>query len=202
MFNLQTIGPLPPGATPIDEDDLHDLIPQHVATLADLNSVEYDNIIAALPWARSRALRGTPSLLTVSFALQLHKRMFCDVWRWAGSQRRRQTNIGVAPAQIATQLKQTLDDAAYWHTNAVFTSDERAARIHHRLVAVHPFANGNGRWSRLFADLSLIATDQPAFTWGAGHDPQPSDDQRASYLSALRAADQDDYAPLVAFVRS
>ncbi len=202
-FNLRTIGPEPDGATPLEEEDLVDLIPAFVATRGDLNVVEFDNITKAMPWAMGQARRGGPTLvLDYAFLFSLHRRMFEDVWKWAGTQRRRRTNIGVEPAQIATQTKQTLDDAIYWHDNDVFDVDQRAARIHRRIVAVHPFTNGNGRCTRLVADLYLTAIDQPVFTWGAGGKLDEDSDARRRYLDALHAADGDDYTQLVAFARS
>jgi Fic-DOC domain mobile mystery protein B len=202
-FNLRNIGPEPDGATPIDQDDLADLLPDFVATRADLNLVEYENIAKALPWARTQATRGGPMrILDHAFVFELHKRMFDDVWKWAGSQRRRVTNIGVEPSQITSQTKQRLDDAAWWHEHDTFTVDERAARIHRRLVAVHPFRNGNGRCTRLVADLYLVSIDQPAFTWGTSGRLDEECDTRRLYLDALLQADNDDYEPLVRFGRS
>ena len=202
-FNLHTIGPEPDGATPLEEDDLVDLIPQFVATRGDLNIVEFDNITKAMPWALGQAQRGGPELvLDYSFVFTLHRRMFEDVWKWAGTQRRRVTNIGVDPAQITTQTRQTLDDALWWHENGTFDVDERAARIHHRLVVIHPFPNGNGRCTRLVADLYLTAIDHPIFTWGAGGSLQEDGDNRRRYLEALYAANNEDYDLLVAFARA
>jgi len=202
-FNLRTIGPEPDGATPIAEDDLADLIPDFVATRADLNLVEYENIAKALPWARLYAERGGPKrILDYSFVFELHRRMFEDVWRWAGTARRRVTNIGVEPSQISSQTKHALDDAIWWHEHDTFTIDERSARIHRRLVAVHPFRNGNGRCTRLVADLYLVSIAQPAFTWGAGGRLDEGRDARRLYLDALSSADNDDYEPLVRFARS
>lgn len=202
-FNLRAIGPEPDGATPLEEDDLVGLIPTFVATRGDLNIVEFDNITKAVPWAMAQArLRGPKLVLDHEFLLSLHRRMFDDVWKWAGTQRRREANLGVEPAQIAMQTKKALDDAAYWHDNDVFDVDERAARIHGRLVAVHPFPNGNGRCTRLVADLYLAAIDQRIFTWGAGGKLDQDSDTRQRYLDALHAADRGDYAPLVAFARS
>lgn len=200
---IHTIGPEPDGATPLQEEELVDLIPAFVATRGDLNAVEFDNITKALPWAMDQARRGGPNrVLGYAFLFTLHRRMFEDVWRWAGTQRRRVTNIGVEPAQIPAQTKQALDDATYWHTNDVFEVDERAARIHRRLVAVHPFPNGNGRCTRLVADLYLTAIDRPIFTWGASGNLDGDSNTRRRYLDALHAADGDDYAPLVTFARS
>ena len=85
-FNLRTIGPEPDGATPIDDDDLADLIPDFVATRGDLNGVEYENIAKAMPWAQAQARRGGVLLvLSYSFVIDLHRRMFEDVWKWAGT---------------------------------------------------------------------------------------------------------------------
>lgn len=202
-FNLSTIGPEQDGATPLDEEDLVDLIPAFVATRGDLNVVEFDNITKAVPWALDQARKGGPKLvLDYAFLFTLHRRMFEDVWKWAGTQRRRGTNIGAEPAQIPSQTKQTLDDAIWWHDSEAFDIDERAARIHRRLVAVHPFPNGNGRCTRLVADLYLTAIGEPIFTWGAGGRLDVGGDVRQHYLEALRAADGDDYRQLVAFARA
>lgn len=201
-FNVRTIGPEPDGATPLEEE-LVDLIPEFVATRGDLNVVEFDNIAKAMPWASDQARRGGPErVLDYSFLFALHRRMFEDVWKWAGTQRRRGANIGVEPSQIAMLTKQTLDDAIWWHDKNVFDADERAVRIHRRLVAVHPFPNGNGRCTRLLADLYLTAIGHPIFTWGAGGSLDEDGDVRRRYLDALRSADADDYGPLVAFARS
>jgi Fic-DOC domain mobile mystery protein B len=202
-FNLRTIGPEPDGATPLEDEDLVDLIPSFVATRGDLNVVEFDNITKAMPWASDQARKGGPTLaLSYAFLFALHRRMFEDVWKWAGTQRRRMTNIGVDPSQIPTETKQALDDAMHWHDNDVFHVDERAARIHRRLVAVHPFPNGNGRCTRLVADLYLTAIGRPIFTWGASGRLDENSDTRRRYLAALYAADGDDYADLVEFARS
>lgn len=202
-FNLRIIGPEPDGATPLEAEDLVGLIPEFVATRGDLNVVEFDNVTKAMPWALDQARKGRAELvLDYSFLFALHRRMFEDVWKWAGTQRRRATNIGVEPAQIVTLTKQTLDDAIWWHDNSVFDIDERAARIHRRLVAVHPFPNGNGRCTRLFADIYLSAIGHPIFTWGAGGSLDEDGDARRRYLEALDAADGDDYGPLVAFARA
>lgn len=202
-FGVHTIGPEPTGATPLDEDDLVDLIPDFVTTRADLNLVEQANILRAIPRAQQRAIReGPKAVLEYSFVFDLHKRMFGDVWKWAGTQRRRVTNIGVEPGQIPEQLKQALDDGTYWHDHETFAVDELAARLHRRVVAVHPFPNGNGRCTRLLTDLYLLSIDRPAFTWGSGGRLDEDSNARQIYLEALYAADADDYAPLVRFARS
>lgn len=141
-------------------------------------------------------------MLDRSFLFELHERMFGDVWRWAGRQRTRATNIGVEPALIAERTKQAIDDARYWHEHRTYSPDELAVRLHRQLVVVHPFPNGNGRCTRLLADLYLVANGEERFTWGVGGRLDENDDARTLYLAALRAADGGDHQPLLAFARS
>jgi Fic-DOC domain mobile mystery protein B len=202
-FSLRNIGPEPSGATPLEPEDLEGLIPDFVATRADLNVVEFENITKALPWALQRARILEPEgVLAYGFMMELHRRMFGDVWRWAGKPRQRETSIGVTPRLIPSQSMQTLDNAKYWHAEKVFEADDLAARIHCRLVSVHPFANGNGRCTRLMADLYLTSLGASPFTWG-GADLDVDGSGRAEYIAALvKAADTDDYADLVQFARA
>lgn len=198
----RTIGPEPSGTTPIDQDGLDGLIPDFVATRADLNQVEFENIAKALPWAQRQARTlGPAGILDYAFMLALHRRMFGDVWTWAGTQRRRLTNIGVEPYLIATQSRLSLDDAKHWHAESVFERDELAARIHGRLVSVHPFPNGNGRCTRMMADLYLTSIEAEPFNWG-GTNLDVDGSGRATYIAALiRALDTGDYVDLVRFAR-
>ncbi|MCU1427963.1 MAG: fic, partial [Actinomycetia bacterium] len=166
MTHLQ--GQDPPGATPLEDEDLDGLIPTFVATRGDLNVVEQANIEKATRWAfRGQARTRIEDLLSVTFAVGLHRRMFGEVWRWAGQQRPRETNIGVEPSRITTEMKVLLDDAMFWHGHDTFSASERAVRMHHRLVSVHPFRNGNGRHSRFLADLYLHEIGAKQLSWGA-----------------------------------
>lgn len=201
-FNVGSIGPEPSGATPLEEEDLEGLIPDFVATRADLNQVEFENITKAFAWAQRQAhSRGADGILDYGFMLTLHCRMFGDVWTWAGTLRRRVTNIGVEPFLIATQSQLVLDDAKFWHVEGVFGSDELAARIHCRLVSVHPFRNGNGRCTRMMADLYLTSIGAESFPWGSANlDVDGS--SRATYIAALiKAVQTDEYADLIRFAR-
>jgi Fic-DOC domain mobile mystery protein B len=200
-FCLRTIGPEPAGATPLAGEDLDGLIPRFVTTRAGLNRVEYENIAKAEPWALRQARRGPETVLSYAFMMALHRRMFGDVWRWAGTHRRRETNIGVAPHLVAAESQMRLDDALFWHAGAVFPPDELAARIHCRLVSVHPFPNGNGRCTRLMADLYLTAIGARSFTWG-GASLDVDGSGRAAYIAAIvKAATTGDYADLIRFAR-
>lgn len=148
-------------STPLDADDFAQLIPTDVATQADLNAVERDDIFSARLWAfGGRPIATVEELFTVAAIDDIHRRMFGNVWRWAGLRRTRVTNIGVDPTQIVAQLHDILDDARYWHANGVFDPVETAVRAHHRLVSVHPYVNGNGRHARFVADLHMRATGE------------------------------------------
>ncbi len=164
--------------------------------------MEFENIAKALPWAQQRARTlGPEGILDYSFMMALHRRMFGDVWRWAGTQRRRLTNIGIEPHLITTQSRLLLDDAKFWHTRGTFGSDDLAIRLHCRLVSIHPFPNGNGRCTRMMADLYLASVGAEPFTWGGTHlDSDGSG--RARYITALvKAVNTDEYFDLVQFAR-
>ena len=202
-FSLKSIGPEPTGATPIGEEDLEGLIPDFVATREDLNQVEFDNISKALTWGIQQArVLGPDGVLEYGFLMKLHRQMFSDVWKWAGTNRRRITNFGSLPEVIVSEAHTALEDMKYWHAHEVFESDERAARLHCRLVEIHPFPNGNGRCTRLMADLYLVTIDEPMFTWGL-RSIDVDGDARKRYIAALvRAQNEDDYCDLLAFARS
>lgn len=188
------------GQTPLDPDEAEGLIPGHIATQGQLNEWEAENILEAQTWALSQRRLTIEKLLDEGYIRKLHKRMFGKTWRWAGTFRKTEKNIGVAPEQIAMQLTNLCRDAAA-RLNYGGAPDETAAWFHHRLVFIHAFSNGNGRHARLLTDLLLIALKQPPFDWGAG-DLVVAGEVRARYLDALRCADGRDYSLLRAFVRS
>ena len=188
----------PPGATPLDPDEAAGLTPAHITTQEQLNEWELANILEGERWAFSRKHK---DLLSGRFFRALHKRMFGSTWRWAGTFRTTEKNIGIDPAQMAPELKKLCDDVAYQIQHASYPLDAVAARFHHRLTWIHPFPNGNGRFSRTIADLLLVQNGASRFTWGAGVLVVESD-VRQRYIHALRAADGRDYAPLLEFVRS
>ncbi len=197
---------LPDGATPIDDDEAVGLIPTFVATRADLNLVEQVGIASARTWAtRSPAARTVESILSEPFVRQLHRRMFSTVWRWAGTYRATERNIGVDPTRIPVAVRDLVDNARHWVApGATWTTPELACvRVHHQMVAIHPFPNGNGRHARLFTDLLARSVGVQPFTWG-GADLDTTGPDRAAYLAALRRADRDpdDLDDLLRFARS
>ena len=154
----------PLGATPLDSDELEGLRLSHITNRAELDRWEQDNIIEAETWAFRKTNITKDDLLSVDFIRLLHKRMFRNVWKWAGEFRSSEKNIGVECWSIGPTLKILLDDVKFWLEQNVYPPDEIGARFHHRLVAIHPFANGNGRHARLMADLLLVhLLKQPRF---------------------------------------
>lgn len=188
----------PPGATPLDPDEAAGLMPAHIANHGQLNEWEMANILEGERWAFGRP---HADLLSNDFVCRLHKRMFGNTWRWAGKFRTTEKNIGVDPLQIPVALRDLNADVAVQLQHGSYPLDEIAARYSHRLVAIHPFANGNGRLSRTIADLLLVQQGAQRFSWGAA-DLVAAGDVRERYIAALRAADGRDYGPLLAFVRS
>lgn len=188
------------GQTPLDEDEKEGLLIPTITTRGDLDEFEQLGVEKANEWLLGRKL-SIEKILSEDFVKDLHKRMFTDIWRWAGEFRRSEKNIGVDPVMIPIQLRNLLDDCKYWIDNKVFDEDEIAVRLSHRMVLIHPFANGNGRHSRLMADVLIKkGFGKPYFTWGSVNLTKQGE-ARDEYLAALRAADQQDYKPLIEFAR-
>lgn len=187
----------PPGSTPLNADELAGLIPSHISTQGQLNEWEHHNIVEGQQWAFSRSRK---DLLTIGFMQTLHEWLFGNTWQWAGSIRTTEKNIGVAPEQIAVQLLNLCEDVKTQLEKASYSLDEIAARFHHRLVSIHPFPNGNGRFSRVMSDLLLVENGGTPFTWGDG-DLIGDGDVRRRYIAALREADARNYQPLFEFLR-
>ncbi len=191
------------GQTPLDPDEMDGLLIPSVTTRTELDEVEQRNIEEAIRWTMERRKRFTiHEILTETFALELHKRMYGGVWEWAGNFRNTNKNIGVDKYQIGIELRTLLDDCRYWIENEVFPEDEIAIRFKHRIVSIHCFPNGNGRHSRLMADIIIEKIfGKPVFTWGS-QSLIHRGTLRASYLAALREADCGNMESLVLFARS
>jgi Fic-DOC domain mobile mystery protein B len=183
--------------TPLDAEERQQLIPSYITLRRELNEAEQINIAHAEKWLTSR--RG--DALNEAFLRELHRRMFGQVWRWAGKYRETRRNIGVDANRIRMDIAQAIGDARFWVENATYAPDEIAVRYSHRLVAIHPFPNGNGRLSRMVGDLLAIYLGQPRFSWGS-QSLIDANVTRTKYVAALRAADAHDLAPLISFARS
>ena len=189
------------GQTPLDEDEKDGLLIPTISTRSELDEFEQQNIEEAIQWVLTKSLKAK-SILTEQFVRNLHKRMYGYVWAWAGNYRKTNKNLGVDKWQISTELKGLLDDALYWIEHNTFTPDEIAVRFKHRIVSIHCFPNGNGRHSRLMADIIVDKIYKiPVFSWGAENLVRQSD-TRTSYINAVKEADNNNYEQLLLFARS
>lgn len=153
----------PEGATPLDPDEKEGLRFTHIITRGELDQLEQANIVEGLQWLKKQK---NTDILSEGFVCDLHKRLFGQVWTWAGTFRKTGKNIGVDPIQIAIQLRQLFDDTRYWMEHETYPSIEIAARVHHKLVLIHLFPNGNGRHARIMTDALLInCMGKPAIDW-------------------------------------
>ncbi len=181
-------------STPLTHEELEDLKLSYITTRDELNEAEQSNILDAQAWS----LKRRRDVLNEKLLKSLHKRMFSEVWKWAGSYRKTPRNIGVDAYRIPTDLNALISDVKFWLEHQTYPMKEIAVRFHHKLVHIHPFPNGNGRWGRLVTDLFLKSQDAERFSWGEGLDSASL--RRDSYVSALRSADEHDLQPLLDFV--
>lgn len=189
------------GQTPLDEEEKEGLLIASITTREELDEFEQLNIQKAVKWTLTQRFK-QENIFTENFIKLLHKRMLDDVWAWAGSFRRSNKNIGGDWTKVGIDLKNLLDDVNYWVENETYPQDELAIRFKHRLVNIHCFPNGNGRHSRLMADIIMSSIyKKPVFTWGKENLVGKSK-TREQYISAIRLGDKGDIAPLIEFARN
>lgn len=188
----------PAGPTPLDADEVSELIPG-ITTQGELNEFEQKNITKALIWAYgSKKLR--KELLSIAGLISLHEQMFNLTWKWAGRFRRSDKNIGLPWSTVPASVRQLCDNTQYQIEHKVYDWDELAVRFHHRLVFIHPFVNGNERHARLAADLLLKFNGMQIFSWGRASLVADSKTRR-EYISALGEADNGNFKRLIRFAR-
>lgn len=188
------------GQTPLDEDEKEGLLVKTVSTRGELDEFEQLNIQSAIEWSLKKKV-DKKQLLTEDFLMLVHKKMFGDIWAWAGTKRRSNKNIGVDKEQISIEIRKLIDDCNFWIDNKSFSDEEIAIRFSHRLVKIHLFPNGNGRHSRLVADIMISKLfNKPVFSWGHS-DLSKKNSIRKEYLEATYKADNDDYKPLLEFAK-
>ena len=188
----------PLGATPLDLDEIDALIPEHISLQSELNEWEQKNILEAEEWVFSKKHK---DIFSIEFIQKLHKKMFDQTWKWAGKFRTSMKNIGIEVLQIQPELYKLCGDIPYQIEHKTMKFDEIAARLHHRLVWIHSFPNGNGRHARLYTDVVLVIYGHKKFSWGKTA-PSSLTNVREKYIEALQQADQYNFDPLLKFVRS
>ena len=186
------------GQTPLDDDEKDGLLISTVTTKGELDEVEQRNIEKAIEWTLTRKLK-KEIIFSEGFVRKLHRKMYGDVWKSAGEFRRTEKNIGVDPNQIGVNLKQLNGNCLHWIENKVYPDDEIAIRYKHELVKIHCFANGNGRHSRLMADIIISQVfNKPVFDWSRTNSNNIGE-ERGHYLKSLRDADKNNIKPLIKF---
>ena len=190
----------PVEATPLNLDEASHLIPDYITTQKELNILEQKNILEGMIWAEKQK---KVNVLSITFTYKLHKQMFNQVWKWAGIPRKTDKNIGVPWFQIPTQLNNLFKNTKYWIENKTYKWMELAARFHHKLVLIHPFPNGNGRYARLMTDILCKSHNQPLPSWGEKKSSVVFENEnRTTYISALKKADKGDFTNLITFMKS
>jgi Fic-DOC domain mobile mystery protein B len=190
-----------PGNTPIDPHELAQLIPS-LAIKGELDEWERRNILEAHDWALNSRVLKTTDPFDEAYLRELHRRMFNRTWKWAGTYRSSEKNIGVPVHEIRNRIPALLANARYWAEHRTYPADEIAMRFHHDLVGViHPFPNGNGRHARLHADVIALKLGRSEFNWGKS-DIVGAGPTREAYIGALHAADAGDIQPLLKFSRT
>lgn len=189
------------GQSPLDEEEKEGLKIKSISTRGELDEFEQHNIERAIEWTIKHKFT-IDDFLTEQFVKDLHKKMFDQIWIWAGQFRKSNKNIGVDKLYIGIELRQLFDDCKFWIKENTFSEDEIAIRIKHRMVKIHPFPNGNGRHSRLIADIMIERIfGKKLFSWGEKN-LSKQNDTRKIYINAIIEADNGNYKPLLKFSRS
>lgn len=186
------------GATPLDPDQIVGIRFSHLTNMGELDEVEDLNIQKGLEWLNHQK---TDDYLSVEFLCKLHQKLFGDVWKWAGKFRKVEVNISKTRTyDVGPQLVNFFEDAKLWIESKKMSWDEIAAEIHHRLVSIHPFPNGNGRTTRIYTEYVLKRNKQDIPSWKASLADSPKE-RRQVYINALREADKGNFEPLIEFMK-
>jgi Fic-DOC domain mobile mystery protein B len=191
----------PEGQAPVTETEKARLLPS-LSTRAQLDEIEKLGIHAARVWAMKDAVLQRTDLLSEEFVRVLHRKMFGRIWRGAGEYRTTARDPGWEAHRIPEGIRMFLDDAEGWLRFSTYPVHEAAVRLHHRLVSIHPWSNGNGRHARLLADIVVASHGEEPLTWGAHAVSAETGSARERYIRATLAADSGDFGALLAFARS
>ena len=189
------------GQTPLDEEEKEDLLIKTITTQKELDEFEQLNIEKAIEWTIRTRLK-TDKILSEKFIRDLHKKMYGEVWKWAGNFRKTDKNIGIKWTQIPLELKILIDDTKYWVEHQTYPPAEIAIRFKHRIVSIHCFPNGNGRHSRMMADIIMENVfSKDLFNWQQSNMVN-ADETRKKYITALKEADNGNINPLIEFAKN
>lgn len=185
------------GSTPLDPDQIKGIRFSHLVNMRELDELEDINIQKGLEWLNRQKKN---EYLSTEFLCKLHKQLFGDVWKWAGKFRTTEVNLSkISPYDVGVQLNIFFEDAKLWIESEKMSWDEIAAEIHHRLVSIHPFPNGNGRTTRIYTEYVQKRNHQNVTSWKASLANKPKE-RRDLYIKALKNADNCDFTLLIDFM--
>lgn len=186
------------GATPLDHNQIKGIRFSHLTTMGELDEIEDENIQKGLEWLNRQKAE---DYLSSQFLCKLHEKLFCDVWKWAGKFRTIEVNISSYRAfDVAPQLLNFFEDVKLWIPSGKMSWDEISAEMHHRLVSIHPFPNGNGRTTRIYTEYVQRRNKRPVTSWKASLTDDPRE-RRSAYIKALKAADKGNFSLLIEFMQ-
>lgn len=173
------------GQTPLTPELQKGLRPKHIQTMGELDEYEENNIAEGLAWLD----HCDEDCSNYAFWKKLHKKLFGDVWDWAGDVRKHALNNPYfhQPQQIWPAFKQLEEDLKFWMEKKDMPFREIAARFHERIQTIHPFANGNGRFGRILVEYFCKKEKEKIPTWGTKFKDDPKA-RRKRYIEALNHA--------------
>lgn len=184
------------GQTVLSVKERQGLRLSHVTTMKELDEAEQVNISRGLIWLEETSSK---NYISETFFKKLHLKLFGEVWRWAGTYRTSEKNIGVSPWKVGSEMYKFIKDVNFWLEEESYDSwPSLLARFHHRLVHIHPFPNGNGRFARIMTNHLCIQNNQRVHGWYSSLHPKK---RRTKYIKALRQADAKKYQELTDFFK-
>lgn len=184
------------GQTPLSPEERKGLKSKLVTLMGELDALEQANINKGLLWLKRKSFKSCDEYLNVSFSNDLHKKLYGEVWNWAGSYRKSEKNIGIDPHKITIGMHNFFEDVKIWVDQKAYPERELLARFHHRLVHIHPYPNGNGRFSRILTNLLSKELLGRELSWYSG---LPAKERRDQYIGVLREADIKNYQPIIEY---
>ena len=102
------------GQTPLSEEEKDGLKIPSITTREELNEFEQLNIEKAIQWTFGKKLKAE-QLLSEKFIKDLHKKMYGDVWKWAGAFRNSEKNLGIKTKKAPSESQRRLS-----HNSIIF----------------------------------------------------------------------------------
>ena len=187
------------GQSHLDQEELAGLKLVGIKDWTEILNQESKGIAKTVVWTEKNQF-STEKIFTELFIREIHKRMFGEVWTWAGKYRLSNKTLGVEKGLISKELKQLFNNIKFWIESESYDADEITIRFIHRLMQIQCFSNGNARHAKLMADIVIENVfNGDIFTWGESLNDSKL--QREKFLEALKKADKGKMEDLVKLAR-